>query len=544
MAGSIFPAGYLIIHSLFRSGRERLKTADVYFVTGILFVTVYAQLFSLFYKVGALACTCLFCLEALAVVLYAVRHKKRRLQRWRLSPSVCGALIVLLAVLAVTIRYAVQTTWHYDTGLYHAQAIQWIEKYGVVPGLGNLHERFAYNSSFMVLQALYSLSWFWENGQSLHTLNSFLAVMGLTYAIASMGFWKERHFRRADLFRCVMICCIVYGRMELSSCGTDMWALMLVVYLCMKWAEIIEAEEETLDLRCFLCVVSVYAVTVKLSAATSLVLAVWPIVYLLKNRDWKRIAGCCGAGLFTAAPFLLRNVILSGYLVYPMTSIDLFPVDWKMSKALAKQDKDMIILYGRGGSHELEALEKPVWEWMPEWFLALETPQKLLAVLGAAAFAAGLVMLLLCLRKRRYDDALLLSFCALGLVYWMMTAPLMRYGFAYLLLMIAAVMYERQGKGWEKAAALLWLTAVVVMLFFYVKDAAALKMDKKLVWPDGYANFAGEEQQCGDTVIYVPTEDDRIGYYYFPSTPYRGRLEDIELRGAELSEGFRWISGN
>lgn len=347
MAGSIFPAGYLIIHSLYRSGRERLKTADVYFVIGILFVTIYAQLFSLFYKVGALACTCLFCLEALAVVLYAVLHKKKRLQRRKLPLSLCGAWIVLLAVLAVTIRYAVQTTWHYDTGLYHAQAIQWIEKYGAVLGLGNLHERFAYNSSFMVLQALYSLGWFWENGQSLHTLNSFLAVMGLTYAIASMGIWREKHFQQADLFRCVMICCIVYGRMEISSCGTDMWALMLVIYLCIKWAELIGAEEETLDLRCFLCVVSVYAVTVKLSAATSLVLVVWPVVYLLKNRDWKRIAGYCGAGLAAAVPFLIRNVILSGYLVYPMTSIDLFQVDWKMSKALAKKDKEMIILYGR-----------------------------------------------------------------------------------------------------------------------------------------------------------------------------------------------------
>lgn len=30
---------------------------------------------------------------------------------------------------------------HFDSGLYHAQAIRWIEEYGVVPGLANLHCR-------------------------------------------------------------------------------------------------------------------------------------------------------------------------------------------------------------------------------------------------------------------------------------------------------------------------------------------------------------------------------------------------------------------
>ena len=43
---------------------------------------------------------------------------------------------------------------HVDTGLYHAQAIRWIEEYGVVCGLGNLHSRFAYNSAAFALCAL------------------------------------------------------------------------------------------------------------------------------------------------------------------------------------------------------------------------------------------------------------------------------------------------------------------------------------------------------------------------------------------------------
>jgi hypothetical protein len=42
----------------------------------------------------------------------------------------------------------------------------------------------------------------------------------------------------------------------------------------------------------------------------------------------------------------------------------------------------------------------------------------------------------------------------------------------------------------------------------------------------------------GET-FYQPDDGDQAGYAYFPSTPYEKRLEQIELRGDNLSDGFR-----
>ena len=39
--------------------------------------------------------------------------------------------------------------------------------------------------------------------------------------------------------------------------------------------------------------------------------------------------------------------------------------------------------------------------------------------------------------------------------------------------------------------------------------------------------------------IYIPENSDRIGNCAFPSTPYINNLELIELRGDDLSDGFR-----
>ena len=64
---------------------------------------------------------------------------------------------------------------HYDSDLYHAQSIRWLEEYGIVKGLGNIHVRFAYNSSFFALSALYSMKFLLK--QSLHTVNGFIALL-------------------------------------------------------------------------------------------------------------------------------------------------------------------------------------------------------------------------------------------------------------------------------------------------------------------------------------------------------------------------------
>ena len=68
---------------------------------------------------------------------------------------------------------------HVDTGLYHAQAIRWIEEYGVVPGLGNLHSRFAYNSAAFPLCAVYSMRWLGGSlfPEGIHAVQGFLALL-------------------------------------------------------------------------------------------------------------------------------------------------------------------------------------------------------------------------------------------------------------------------------------------------------------------------------------------------------------------------------
>ena len=66
---------------------------------------------------------------------------------------------------------------YFDTGLYHAQAVKWINEYGTVPGLGNLHHRLAFNSSWFYFSAFFDMLAF--DGKTSHLVNLIPITLGL-----------------------------------------------------------------------------------------------------------------------------------------------------------------------------------------------------------------------------------------------------------------------------------------------------------------------------------------------------------------------------
>jgi hypothetical protein len=81
----------------------------------------------------------------------------------------------------------------------------------------------------------------------------------------------------------------------------------------------------------FAAAVCVFAVTVKLPAVPILLLlAVW---WIFAENKWRAAILLVVPAGFVAAPFMARNVVQTGYLLYPFAHLDLFSFDWKVPKA-------------------------------------------------------------------------------------------------------------------------------------------------------------------------------------------------------------------
>ena len=132
-----------------------MKQVSGILIAGWIAVTVYAQIFSLAYKVGAAANVIL-----LGICVVLIGGLRKRLfsdirNFWKSCPMT--KKVILTALFLMWAYFTSRGYLLYDSDLYHGQSIRWIEEYGVVKGLGNLHERFAYNSSFFAVSALYSM---------------------------------------------------------------------------------------------------------------------------------------------------------------------------------------------------------------------------------------------------------------------------------------------------------------------------------------------------------------------------------------------------
>lgn len=387
-----------------------IQNMDAYFMCGLVCVTVYAQFFSLFSGVGLLAnaVLCALCVLTALVDRKAFAAAVRRFfpvgkraagggdaagtRRFGL-PGFCLVVGLFLLFAYGTSRGMI----HYDTGLYHAQSIRWIEEYGVVKGLGNLHCRLAYNSSSFALSALYSMAFL--GGQSYHCAAGWLAFLLAAVCLRTGKSLRAGRLRTSDFARVMCVYYLVNIFDEMISPASDYFMVLVAFYIVIRWLDLVEGGERAILPYGLLCVLGVFLMTVKLSAALILLLTVYPACRLLREKRWGETGVYLGLGIVTAIPFFIRNVVISGWLVYPFTQIDLFDVTWKIPKGLADYDAREIQVWGRGYT-DVARFSMPVQEWLPGWFRALPGSDKLLSLAAAAAVAVFLVQMVYLLRRQ------------------------------------------------------------------------------------------------------------------------------------------------
>ena len=620
-------------------------------MTGVVLLTVYAEYFSLIYKVGMVCHLLLWALCVLSA-FYAraeLAQLARRVRRFAAVPiGGAGWLLLALAVLLLVSFFASHGAFHTDTGIYHAQAIRLYEEYGYLKGVANLQLHFGYNSSYLAFAALFTLSWLLPF--SLHTTTGFLTFFLTHYALWGLRGLTKRRSHLADGVRLALLLYVFTNITGAMSPATDYGTMYLVLYLLLAWAQEAEKSEDggvrSLGVPVsavsygLLAVLSLFIVSMKFSAAALVLLALWPL-YLLCRREFPLSCTVCSpqtapaskdaaasrgrmlknrlaavsvfllTGLLAFLPFLIRNYYISGWLFYPFESLDLFDVPWKVPVAYSLVDSNQIKVWGRA----LEDVTKIDWgffQWFPVWWRAQEVYARMLMFSSFFATVLLGVTALLWLTARKRDaakriaaelwtrrGALLLFYAAVyvSLALWFFTAPFIRYGLAFLLVLpctaiclfadtVAALWGKRLGSGTRTAAAaqaiqnggrcssqetpasrlprgkrrkqrvlpillassgLLLCLVTALCLVPHVRHYAgdALKFvreygaDPYWLLPRPFPQSEMAAARLGGSTVYYTADDSEVNSYYVtPSTCYKFMLDRTELLGETVKEGF------
>ena len=561
------------------SRRYDFKFRESYIITGIVLVTVYAQIVSLFTKVSLGANLVLLALSVLIAVYYREELSDDFLSM--LGKLKAGAnFYVYLAVFLIMAYGTSHGYMHYDSDLYHAQAIRWIEEYGIVRGLGNLHVRLAYNSSAFPLSALYSFRFL--GGQSYHVMSGFFALLLAWQCVDIKNFVRRGHPVISDFARLAAIYYLFTIYDEMMAPASDYFLSCLVFYIIIHWLDMNVRHERSYLPYILLALLGVFAITIKLSAAPMLLLTIVPIYKLFHNRTKEKMRAfwvSVALAFVIVLPFLIRNIILSGWLLYPVTFLDFFGFYWEIPKGLAAYDALEIRTFGRGYNDVATYGNVTMREWVPNWFASITGLNKImlvLALLSIVAYVIYLVYFVLAFAGEKSEklksfnnskvfeishrsmlsmaDFLTIGGTLIGcFAFWFLSAPLIRYGIVYVWLLPAVILgrtfilaYNRLFEEEVKDTVVKAFVIVFLAWFIYKCAIVALEDNRHfnpeyLLRQQDYGSYEVDTFKMGDETFYYPVSGDQVGYDPFPSATH-DITGEVELIGGEIKEGFKAAS--
>src|SRR5882762_11349776 len=109
---------------------------------------------------------------------------------------------------------------YYDTGLYGASAVRWIQTYPAVPGLASLHGRLGFNSSvFLYIATLGQGVW---KDLGFHLFTGFLlSALWVTLLPACARCFSRADVSPADWFHCILVLPVFFWTTRSRIVGTQ-----------------------------------------------------------------------------------------------------------------------------------------------------------------------------------------------------------------------------------------------------------------------------------------------------------------------------------
>ena len=530
-------------------------------VCGIVTATVYAEAFSLFYKVGLASNLIMILCCSLFVFIDRARLRSLFESRLHLPEGkvrriafillcLCAAVIFILALM-----FTAEGTFHYDTGLYHAQSIHWLEDYGIIKGLGLIHIRFAYNSAYFPLCALYSLRDVMQ-GQSLHSMSGFLFALMCMYSFYG---WLRSMIKKhpensaaqviPSFIRMAPLLYFIICILNITSPESDYITGNLIIWVFLRLCEVYEerTEEDRLSAFCLISVCAFALIGYKLSAAVIPLIALWPLVILVKKKQWRSILVCALLCALTILPYLARNVMICGWPVYPVTHFDFFDVPWKFDRALVRGDAKEIENWARG-LHMEGAVDSSFGAWLKYWWSVQYLGTQLIVMSLLMSFP---LMIFTFFDRKKWFINYLTAVMTATIIFYMIKAPLIRYCYAPVIiipLMTGGYITELALRR-SKIALAAALIAVAVMMaptvisakeiikYDYEESVGRFSPKDHLIRQIDYPSAKVKEMDWFGYKVYVPVEGDQCWYHAFPSSPYHEGFDNTMPVSGDLKNG-------
>lgn len=522
---------------------EEYSTFDKYWI-GLAFIGIVSMYITLISPLS------IFILYVILIYpfIYLIKHWQsfvKKALEYLIKLRENGFLInsISIILLIAVCFFALCTPILYDFGLYHLQSMSWTEQYPVIPGLGNLHGRLAFNSSSLLLNTLFS----YHPGhfKVFFSINSLSLLVLTLYIIKKIAETTQKALK-VVLLSLLTLTVYQFGETA-SSTSTDFLPQLLIIVFFLKWIFYTEEKKTTksflINFPFLITVYTSFCITLKLSSATFLLVLLLSLIYLIQIKQWKIFSLMILIGVLFAIPFLTRFIILSGYLIYPYPSIDIFSFDWKMPIHLVELERDLAYSWARlPGVNKDIVLKMHFFEWLPHWYKYYPIYNSLMYI---SAIVISIASFFYFLYQRKKEQIIMQCIILSGIFFNILTAPDIRFTSGFIIVGIFLLFFDNHIYSYVKASVLILISlfAFITLNKSFNKLRDNRNKEQKLRYSfifksehnDAKINF--QEKSIDNITIYVPIKSDRCFDKELPCTPYFNN--NIELRNKDLRDGFR-----
>ena len=527
--------------------------APIIMAAGLCTLTTFASFISLFMSISMTAHLIVLA-GAITILIWGIFSHTLRFPKIIQVPTTLNNALLIILFLVITVNILENAT-HYpsnpDTGIYHAQAIRWIETYPVIPGLGNLHTRFAYNSSWLVLNALFSFSFF--RGQSFHLLGSAIFLISTFYFFSGLSQIINNGPNFSAITKLLLIpLSFITLASEISSPGTDLPAILLTWVIICEWLTLIEDRSESNSSHyILLLLLSIYCITIKLSTAPILLLPALVLIKNIINKKWLSILITAVSGLLILSPWIIRNIFISGYIAYPQTFFDFFNFDWKIPYEFVRDEQISIMTWARNTAlPSSEAIKLPFFTWVQIWYSKLTINRRLILLIPLVMPFIYAAFLFLFPQKTTHTKKLIkkniavYGLCYIGILFWFLSAPGYRFGYSFLIITLACtlsplfLMVLQSVRNYKKyLMPLLLLILIIFQTSTLIKSFELETIGDRILLPMDYHSLPTSPCSGYNFQLFCADFYSECWYEPFPCIPYANPA--VGLRGNQLTDGFK-----
>jgi len=305
----------------------KVKNFAVISILGLFSTTIIASIWAIFGRINLefhiiiLLLNIAIILSSKTAILFIYKNFFYEIKNLEKSLKIfLGFITFFIIAQCASIPYAI------DNESYYIQTIKWINEFGFVKGLANIHFFLGQTSGWHIAQSAFNFSFLYDK---FNDLSGFCLLLGNIFAIQKLNDFFKNQDKTNLIIGCFPLANVFLFQF-ISAPSPDMpiyvFTFIIFAYFLENYKKM---NNEIFNIVSILVLFSLYIKT------TAIGICILPIIILFQNYKAIKIYKITFLSLLILILFVAKNTIVTGYPLFPITKNFGFVADYQIPEKIA-----------------------------------------------------------------------------------------------------------------------------------------------------------------------------------------------------------------